>query len=87
LREKEAEVKAETVIGPASIVEKPERHYLGIRLSTPFSGMFAVATKALKELRLWSRQNAAQEDGPYFLRYYHCDMKSIMDIEVADQSV
>jgi len=22
------------------------------------------------------------DDGPYFLRYYHCDMKAIMDIEV-----
>lgn len=75
-------MKAENIIGPASIVEKPERPYLGIRLETPFGGMFAVATKALKELRKWSKDNLPPDAGPYFLRYYHCDMKSIMEVEV-----
>ena len=75
-------MKAETIIGPASIVKKPERPYLGIRFETPFDGMFALATKALKELRKWSKENSQSEEGPYFLRYYHCDMKSIMDVEV-----
>lgn len=72
-------MKAETIIGPGSIVEKPERSYLGIRLSTPFGGMFAVVTKALKELRKWSKENSLSEEGPYFVRYYHCDMKDIME--------
>lgn len=75
-------MKAETIIGPGSIVEKPERSYLGIRLSTPFGGMFAVVTKALKELRKWSKENSLSEEGPYFVRYYHCDMKDIMEVEV-----
>src|SRR5829696_2386410 len=75
-------MKAENIIGPVSIVEKPERSYLGIRRSTPFSGMFAVITKALKELRKWSKENSLSEAGPYFVRYYHCDMKDIMDVEV-----
>lgn len=75
-------MKAENIIGPVSIVEKPERSYLGIRLSTPFNGMFAVVTKAMKELRKWSKENGLSEEGPYFLRYYHCDMKSIMEVEV-----
>lgn len=75
-------MKAETVIGPVSIVEKPERPYLGIRFETPFSGMFAVITKALKELRKWSKENGLSEEGPYFVRYYHCDMTDIMDVEV-----
>ncbi|MFN8443973.1 MAG: GyrI-like domain-containing protein [Caldilineaceae bacterium] len=74
-------MKAENIIGPASIVDKPERPYLGIRFETPFDGMFAVATKALKELRKWSKENGLSEEGPYFLRYYHCDMKSMMDVE------
>jgi len=74
-------MKAENIIGPTSIVEKPERPYLGIRFETPFDGMFAVATKALKELRKWSKANGLAEEGPYFLRYYHCDMKSMMDVE------
>ena len=74
-------MKAETVIGPVTIIEKPQRPYAGIRLQTPFPGMFAVATKALKELRTWSRAIGLEEEGPYFLRYYHCDMSDIMDIE------
>lgn len=74
-------MKAENVIGPVAIVEKPERRYAGIRLQTPFPGMFAVATRALKHLRVWSRANGAADDGPYFLRYYHCDMNEIMEIE------
>ena len=75
-------MKAENIIGPVSIVEKPERSYLGIRLNTPFGGMFAVITKALKELRKWSRANTLSEAGPYFVRYYHCDMQDIMDVEI-----
>jgi effector-binding domain-containing protein len=74
-------MKAETIIGPVSIVEKRDRHYVGIRLQTPFAGMFAVATRALKDLRSWSKHNDLQEEGPYFLRYYHCDMSEIMEIE------
>lgn len=75
-------MKAETIIGPTSIAEKPERPYLGIRFEMPFEGMFALVTKALKELRKWSKENCLADEGPYFLRYYHCDMKSKMDIEV-----
>ncbi len=74
-------MKAETIIGPVAIVEKPERPYLGIRFETPFGGMFAVATQALKELRKWSKAHALSEEGPYFLRYYHCDMTTIMEVE------
>lgn len=74
-------MKAETVVGPVSIVEKSERPYAGIRLATPFPGMFATATRALKDLRAWSKASGVQEEGPYFLRYYHCDMNEIMDIE------
>ncbi|MBL8080025.1 MAG: GyrI-like domain-containing protein [Anaerolineales bacterium] len=75
-------MKAENIIGPASIIDKPERSYLGIRIETPFGGMFAVITKALKELRKWSKENSLSEEGPYFVRYYHCDMTDIMDVEV-----
>lgn len=75
-------MKAENIIGPASIVEKPERPYLGIRFKTPFGGMFAVITKTLKELRKWSKENSLSEEGPYFVRYYHCDMTAMMDVEV-----
>lgn len=75
-------MKAENRIGPPAIVDKPERRYLGIRFETPFDGMFAQVTKALKELRKWIKENGLSDDGPYFLRYYHTDMKGIMDVEV-----
>ncbi len=75
-------MKAENIIGPVSIADKPERSYLGIRFETPFNGMFAVITKNLKELRKWSRENSLLEEGPYFVRYYHCDMKDMMNVEV-----
>jgi len=75
-------MKAETVIGPVSIVEKAERPYLGIRLQTPFGGMFGEIAKTLKVLRRWSKANGVPDNGPYFVRYYHCDMSTIMDVEV-----
>ncbi len=74
-------MKAQTVIGPVAVVDKLDRSYAGIRLETPFPGMFAVATGALKELRAWSKASGSTGDGPYFLRYYHCDMDAIMEIE------
>jgi effector-binding domain-containing protein len=76
-------MKAENIIGPVSIVDKPERSYLGIRFETPFEGMFAQVTKALKELRKWSNEHSLSDEGPYFLRYYVTDMKGIMDVEVS----
>jgi len=75
-------MKAENIIGSVSIVEKTERAYLGIRFETPFDGMFAQVAQALKEMRKWSKENSLADDGPYFLRYYHCDMQSVMDVEV-----
>lgn len=74
-------MKAETIIGPVTIVDKPARPYAGIRISTPFPGMFAVATQGLKQLRAWSKASGLADEGPYFLRYYHCDMSQIMEIE------
>ena len=81
---RKGKMNAETIIGPVSIVEKPERPYLGIRFNTPFGGMFALVTKALKELRKWNKESSLSlaDEGPYFVRYYHCDMTSMMDVEV-----
>lgn len=75
-------MKAENIIGPVTIVHKQQSPYLGIRFETPFEGMFAIVTQGLKALRRWVKERQVSEDGPYFLRYYHCDMKSLMDVEV-----
>ncbi len=75
-------MKAETVIGAVAIVEKPVRAYLGIRFETPFPGLFAEVTRQLKTLRKWVKEQQVPDSGTYFVRYYHCDMTSLMDIEV-----
>lgn len=75
-------MKAENVIGPVRIESKPRRSYLGIRIETPFAGMFGLVSKELRDLRRCIGENKLSADGPYFLRYYHCDMKSIMEVEV-----
>jgi len=75
-------VKAENIIGNVTVGHKSARPYLGIRVETPFEGMFAVVTRELKTLRKWVKEKQIADDGPFFLRYYHCDMKSLMEVEV-----
>lgn len=75
-------MKAENFAGQPFIEDKPERPYLGMRFQTPFQGMFAVATRHLKALRQWGRDNPQEVNGPFFMRYYHCDMGQTMDVEV-----
>ena len=64
--------------GPA-VVEQPERHTAGIRVTTPFRGMFAVRDALLAELYGWLGDRAG---GPAFLRLHVVDMAGPMDIEV-----
>ena len=64
--------------GPA-VVEQPERHTAGIRVTTPFRGMFAVRDELLAELYGWLGDRAG---GPAFLRLHVVDMAGPMDIEV-----
>jgi effector-binding domain-containing protein len=60
---------------------RAERHYVGIRVKTPFNGMFATVDKLLKELRSWVKAHGITDEGPFFLRYHVIDMEGIMDIE------
>ncbi|GAB2832801.1 hypothetical protein GCM10027200_35540 [Lentzea nigeriaca] len=64
----------EIVDGP-QIVSKPELHYLGIRLTTPFRGMLAVRNALLDELGAWG-------PGHLFHRLHVIDMNGPMDMEV-----
>jgi len=61
---------------------RSERQYVGIRVKTPFKGMFAVVDKLLKELRLWVKACGIADEGPFFLRYHVIDMEGMMDIEL-----
>ena len=59
-----------------------EQPYIGIRVKTPFRGMFAVVDKLLKELRTWVKAHGIADEGPFFLRYHVIDMEGVMDIEL-----
>lgn len=59
-----------------------ERQYVGIRVKTPFNGMFATVDKLMKELRHWVKGQRIADEGPFFLRYHVIDMEGMMDIEL-----
>ncbi|BEL04935.1 hypothetical protein Q0Z83_031260 [Actinoplanes sichuanensis] len=70
----------EVVEGPA-VVEKPERATAGIRVVTPFRGMFAVRDALMAEL--FGRLDVWGVDfGPVFFRLHVVDMAGDMDVEV-----
>lgn len=69
-------------IGAPGIEHRPARYTVGIRVVTPFEGMFAQVDILLKVLRGWVNQHGLAEQGPYFLRYHTIDMAGDMDIEV-----
>jgi effector-binding domain-containing protein len=78
-------------IGAPGIEYRPARQYIGLRIVTPFEGMFAQTDKLFKELRQWVNTRALADQGPYFLRYHAIDMQGLMDVEagfvVASQSI
>lgn len=68
-------------IGAPGIDHRPARQYVGLRIITPFEGMFAQTDKLFKELRQWVNGQGLADQGPYFLRYHVIDMKGLMDVE------
>ncbi|WP_083751572.1 GyrI-like domain-containing protein [Saccharothrix sp. ALI-22-I] len=71
----------EIVDGPR-IVSKPASHYVGIRVVTPFRGMFAVRDKLMNELYAWLDRRSVPDIGPTFFRLHVIDMDGPMDVEV-----
>ena len=68
-------------IGTPGIDHRTARHYVGLRIITPFEGMFAQTDKLFKELRQWVNAQDFADHGSYFLRYHVIDMKGLMDVE------
>ncbi len=68
-------------IGSPGIDQRPARQYVGLRIITPFEGMFAQADKLFKELRKWVNEHGVADQGPYFFRYHVIDMQGLMDVE------
>jgi len=74
------EVPVEIIDGP-TIIAKPVRHCIGIRLVTPFRGMFAVRDLLMEELYSWADERAI-DYGHTFFRLHVVDMDGPMDVEV-----
>lgn len=68
-------------IGTPGIDYRQARPYVGLRIITPFEGMFAQTDKLFKELRQWVNAQDVADQGPYFLCYHVIDMKGLMDVE------
>ena len=72
-----------TMVGNIRVYERPDEHYMGIRVQTPFKGMFTVIDKHLfKELRAWMKQEGVEPAGQPFFRFYIINMEGEMDVEV-----
>lgn len=72
-----------TRVSKPTIDERPAEQYMGIRIQTPFKGMFTVIDKQLfKELRAWMNQEGIAPAGSPLLRYHVINMDGEMDIEV-----
>jgi effector-binding domain-containing protein len=75
--------KTRTMVSKPEVYERPDEHYMGIRVQTPFKGMFTVIDKHLfKELRTWMQQEGVEPAGSPFFRYYIINMEGEMDVEV-----
>src|ERR1044072_7234708 len=74
------EVPVEIIDGP-TIITKPDRRCIGIRLVTPFRGMFAVRDRLMDELYSWVDEQAIPY-GHTFFRLHVVDMDGLMDVEV-----
>ena len=72
-------------IGTPGIDHRTARHSVGLRIITPFEGMFAQTDKLFKELRQWVNAHDLADQGPYFLRYHMIDMKGLMDVEAGQR--
>ena len=73
-------MSVEIIDGP-TIVAVPDRHCVGIRLVTPFRGMFAVRDLLMEELYSWADGRAVAY-GRTFFRLHVVDMDGPMEVEV-----
>jgi hypothetical protein len=70
----------EIIDGP-SIVARSNRSCIGIRVVTPFRGMFAVRDRLMEELYAWADERAVGY-GHTFFRLHVVNMAGSMDVEV-----
>lgn len=70
------------IVEQPRVVQRPDMHYLGIRLVTPFRGMLSARDTLLHELFDWLSRNDVVVADRFFLRLLVIDMNGPMDIEV-----
>ncbi|WP_250034957.1 GyrI-like domain-containing protein [Paractinoplanes maris] len=70
----------EILEGP-TVANRPDRHTAGIRVMTPFRGMFAVRDQLMAELYTWLDARHVTY-GPTFFRLHVVNMEADMDVEV-----
>ncbi len=70
----------EVIDGPLTRTQ-PDRHSVGVRIVTPFRGMFAVRDQLMEELYAWTTKRGIGF-GHTFFRLHVVDMDGPMDIEV-----
>lgn len=68
-------------VSDPKIYQRDALQYLGIRIQTPFRGMFAEVDKLRKELARWFKAQEIDSHGHSLLRYHVIDMDGMMDIE------
>jgi effector-binding domain-containing protein len=71
------------MIGEPRIYTRAELPTMGIRIQTPFSGMFKHINLQFKELNAWIKKRGIVPAGPPMLRYHVIDMNGEMDIEAS----
>jgi hypothetical protein len=69
------------IVEPASVEERPEIPYVGIRVITPFRGMLAARDRLLAEARAGIKEAGIETVGHGFLRLHVIDMDGPMDLE------
>lgn len=80
--EKTRVAKTRTMISQPEVYERPDEHYMGIRVQTPFKGIFTLIDKhLLKAIRKWMEQEGVEPAGQPFFRYYVINMEGEMDVE------
>ncbi|MFG1606998.1 GyrI-like domain-containing protein [Actinoplanes sp. NPDC049265] len=69
------------IVAAPGIARKPLRHTAGLRVTTPFRGMFAVRDKLMISLYAWLDAHE-QPHAETFFRLHVVDMNGPMDVEL-----
>ncbi|MGB7339658.1 MAG: GyrI-like domain-containing protein [Phototrophicaceae bacterium] len=64
------------------VEDRPEKHYMGIRVITPSSEFPNMIPQLIDEVFGWLGENGIEADGAPIMRYYVINMEGEMDVEI-----